>query len=129
MSGDRVARSLHDVTGQPISIIFGNSGQTSGRVTKSKFFKNLWIGGDGPPRPFHKHFTSALMCLRSLGPQSSIVRHALDEVEGTFVLFGSSSFARRCDHLFLQVSNDTNGGTLWVLDYGKASHFGNIPRL
>jgi hypothetical protein len=39
----------------------------------------------------------------------------------------SSSFARRCD-LLLQVSNDANGGTLWVLDYGKASHFGNIPR-
>src|SRR5262249_44358813 len=37
--------------------------------------------------------------------------------------------AQRCDHLFLQISNDANGGTLRVLDYGKASHFGDIPRL
>jgi hypothetical protein len=57
------------------------------------------------------------------------VRHALDEVEGNFILFGSSSFAQRCDHLFLQISNDANGSTLRVLDYGKASHFGDIPRL
>jgi hypothetical protein len=49
--------------------------------------------------------------------------------KGTFILFGSSSFAQRCEHLFLKISNDANGGTLWVLDYGKASHFWDIPRL